>query len=501
MKASDADVELQQLLTEMFDGTIDSESTTRLQQRLRNDPDARELYLDFCEMHAALSWEHGQVIAEIAPEIAPEIVPQTTVPQKQGSGFETLLRLVAVAASLIMIGGVYWLLKDAGAIPSGPAIASIQQRIDAKVMAGKREWTRDEICAGNYDLDQGLLQIKYDTGVTVFIEAPARFEAVSAERLVLHSGRLSANVPPEGVGFTVETPEAEVVDFGTEFSVEAGAGESEVHVFDGHVRVQPKASADQPSETVDLRTDQAVRIADATHQASGIDLATNRFIRSTAEPKVAYADAVRELHPTAYYRMPIRKHGLLCSPQEYSGNVLTGEGRRPACAPGYAGASLRIGGQSIGRGAVVQNAPDMGDQFTLMAWVYAEGRPKNAMLATNVTKKKGCFEWLLDDKTGQLKISVRDEDGNSVQCVDSEPIELKSWRHYAATCDGQTLKLLRDGVLIDSKECGPLRNTTGKPLYFGSNWRGKHLWEGRIDEFAIFDFAVTEEQINDLLRL
>ena len=89
----------------MFDGTIDSESTTRLQQRLRNDPDARELYLDFCEMHAALSWEHGQVIAEIAPEI----VPQTTVPQKQGSGFETLLRLVAVAASLIMIGGVYWL--------------------------------------------------------------------------------------------------------------------------------------------------------------------------------------------------------------------------------------------------------------------------------------------------------------------------------------------------------------------------------------------------------
>ena len=71
MKASDADVELQQLLTEMFDGTIDSESTTRLQQRLRNDPDARELYVDFCEMHAALSWEHGQVIAEIAPETVP----------------------------------------------------------------------------------------------------------------------------------------------------------------------------------------------------------------------------------------------------------------------------------------------------------------------------------------------------------------------------------------------------------------------------------------------
>ena len=88
MKASDTDTELQQLLTEMFDGTIDSESTTQLQQRLRNDPGARELYLDFCEMHASLSWEHGQVIAEIAPATTPQItVPQISLPQKQSSGF------------------------------------------------------------------------------------------------------------------------------------------------------------------------------------------------------------------------------------------------------------------------------------------------------------------------------------------------------------------------------------------------------------------------------
>ena len=31
-------------------------------------------------------------------------------------------------------------------------------------------------------------------------------------RLLLRSGRLSASVPPEGVGFTVDTPDAEVID-------------------------------------------------------------------------------------------------------------------------------------------------------------------------------------------------------------------------------------------------------------------------------------------------
>ena len=489
MKTSDADRELQNLMAEMLDGTLDSDSAAQLQQRLRTDQNARTLYFEFCEMHAALAWEHGQVIADIAPSEAP--------PQRNRYRSSTIA-CFAIAASILPVTAMFWLFKDINAIPSGPAIAVIEQRIDAMVLAGDRAWTRDEICAGRYELSQGLLQIKYATGVTAFVEAPAQFEAVSEERLVLLAGRISASVPPEGIGFTVETPEAEVVDFGTEFSVEVGSGESEVHVFDGHVRVQPKASPDQQAETVDLRTDQAVRIADTTHQASGIDLATDRFIRSLAEPKVEYVEAVRALNPVAYFRMPIRKQGLLCSPEEFSGQVLTGEGRRPACAPGYAGSSLRIGGRSIGRGAVVENAPAIRGEFTLMAWVYAEARPNNAMLATNRTQKNGYFEWMLDDKTGRMKIRVRDEDGDEVECVDSEPVKLKTWQHFAVTFNGETLKLFRGGELIDSKPCGAIDAATGQPLHFGTNWRGNQLWEGRIDEFAIFDYAIGEQQWVDL---
>ncbi|OUT60431.1 MAG: hypothetical protein CBB71_07785 [Rhodopirellula sp. TMED11] len=490
MSARDSDSELQRLLTELFDGALDNDSATRLQQRLSTDADARGLYLDYCEMHAALAWEHGQVIVDIEP---------VAVPPERWRLRATMIWLAAMAASLLLIGAASWWLDDTHAVPSGPAIASIEQRIDAKIVAGGQEWNRDALCKGSYDLRQGLLQVKYNTGVTVCIEAPAQFEAISADRLVLHSGRVSANVPPEGIGFTVETPEAEVVDFGTDFSVEAGTGESEVHVFDGHVQVQPKALPDQPTETVDLRTDQAVRIADATHQAFGIDLAKDRFIRSFVEPKVQYVEAVRALNPTAYYRMPIRQRGLLCSPADYSGQVLIGEGQRPACAPGFVGSSLRVGGRSIGRGALVENTPEIGSEFTLMAWVYADGRPNNAILATNVTKKRGCFEWTLDDKTGRLKIRVDDQNGDAVECFDTEPIKLQTWQHYAATCDGKTLKLFRAGRMIDSKPCVPISKQASQPLYFGTNWRGKHLWEGRIDEFAIFDYAVSEEQMNELL--
>ena len=161
----------------------------------------------------------------------------------------------------------------------------------------------------------------------------------------------------------METPEADVVDFGTEFSVEVGRGESEVHVFQGHVQVKPKADKmRQPSEPIDLRpidvrTEQAIRIAENTWQSVGIDLATDRFIRSIDEPEKEYPQLVKQFDPVAYYRMPIRKRGLVCHPSKYDGRVLTGAGSHPACAAGIVGGSLHVGGKSIGRGGVVDSGP------------------------------------------------------------------------------------------------------------------------------------------------
>ena len=493
MNQSEVPPELQPLLLELFEGTLDAEAGDQLQQRLRIDPHAMALYIDFCEMHAALAWEHGQVIADITP---PVVDYKTT-----GNRPARLRWMTAIAGTLLAIAVVTWSLRDSNAIPTGPVVASIEQNVHATMFAGQREWTQDEIRAGQYVLNQGLVQIKYASGVTIYLEAPAKFEAVDRKRVVLHEGRLSATVPPEGVGFTVETREAEVVDFGTEFSVEAVLGQSEVHVFDGHVRVQPKQSVDQSSEAVDLWTDEAVRIADTTRQASGIDLAKHRFIRSIKEPKAAYVDAVRDLNPTAYYRMPIRQQGLHCLPEEYSGRVLTGEGRRPACAPGFSGGSLRVGGRSIGRGAIVQNAPEISSEFTIMAWVYAEGRAKNAVLATNITKNNGCFAWMLDDDSGRMKMRVRDQDGELVECVTRETIELKKWHHFACTYDGDMLKLFRNGEMSESQPCESLAESRGSILHFGTNWRGRHRWEGRIDEVAIFDKALSHQQIDSLMLL
>ena len=81
-------------------------------------------------------------------------------------------------------------------------------------------------------------------------------------RLRVHSGRVTAEVGPEAKGFSIETAQARVVDFGTKFGVDVSeAGHTDVVVLQGEVRVfekTGKATAAAPVAT--LTTGQAVRV-------------------------------------------------------------------------------------------------------------------------------------------------------------------------------------------------------------------------------------------------
>ena len=236
MKAIDADKELQDLLIEFLDGNLSADDRQKLNERLKGDQEAQQLYLALCETHAALAWEHGMMIADISPS---QLDSQTA---NDSSRFPLIAPIISLAA-MVLIGLFVWnTLLSPNPMLNAPVVAQITSRIDASLKTGDDLWETNELRIGLYEIERGFINFEYESGVTVLVEAPARFEALSSEKLVLHSGRLSAKVPPEGIGFTVETPEAEVIDFGTEFGVEVNQGESEVHVFEGHVRVQNKAA-------------------------------------------------------------------------------------------------------------------------------------------------------------------------------------------------------------------------------------------------------------------
>ncbi len=61
-------------------------------------------------------------------------------------------------------------------------------------------------------------------------------------------GQMRVHVPPHARGFKLMTPDAKVVDLGTEFGLKVSdSGKSDVHVFDGEVEVYPGAGSDESS--------------------------------------------------------------------------------------------------------------------------------------------------------------------------------------------------------------------------------------------------------------
>ena len=84
---------------------------------------------------------------------------------------------------------------------------------------------------------EGLVEIEMTNGTSLVLEGPITLDFRSPKRVKLNAGMLAAAVPKRAIGFTVETPEAVVVDLGTEFGVAVGnKGASEVQVFKAVVR-------------------------------------------------------------------------------------------------------------------------------------------------------------------------------------------------------------------------------------------------------------------------
>jgi ferric-dicitrate binding protein FerR (iron transport regulator) len=113
------------------------------------------------------------------------------------------------------------------------------------------------------------------------LEAPVEIELLDSGSARLRQGRVVAHVPPRGRGFSIETPQARVVEYGTEFGVGVrDGGETEVQVFQGAVVAEWKDAAGQ---TVDRRLDagQAVVIDQQTQRVPrGVPYYPEGFVRT-----------------------------------------------------------------------------------------------------------------------------------------------------------------------------------------------------------------------------
>lgn len=224
--------ELEELLGAMSEGQLDAGGTKRLSRILREHPDARQFYLDYCQMHALLESAHGVLQALENPAV----------------GRRRLLAWCASAAAVLVVAGAFFFTK--GAAPIDASVAFVQGsawvvRDDRKVpIADVREMRAGDRIVTT---PEARTDLRYRDGsqVVVMEKSEVRLRDDGRARMELREGTVRCEVspqPPERP-FIVSTPQADAVVVGTSFDLTSSREETRLQTRSGRVRLTSEAGS------------------------------------------------------------------------------------------------------------------------------------------------------------------------------------------------------------------------------------------------------------------
>jgi hypothetical protein len=358
-------------------------------------------------------------------------------------------------------------------------------------------------------LTQGLVQIEFDDGAEVILQAPCEFELQSAGKMFLQSGAVCAKVSQRAHGFTVETPGSSVVDYGTEFGVlvaNGGLGQQcEIHVFDGIVGV--RSNKERQSPVTYLKRGQAA-IAKATGNVNigRISHSDRYFVQ-----RLFGADSGL----IGWWRF-----------DEESGNVV-----KDSSGNGHDG--MIVGGTEIVtdpvRGQVLRNViggsvdlynvnnpiPSFAanSSITLAAWVKREGGTQHSHsyviqlgqdsdhpIATLGIKPKGEIMSYVETNQPGFNQDQIDLSGGVVEGRDV----FTGWHHIAVVYDRTTdmATTYIDGLVDRRTDISLLRDDyafTWTAAHLGADSDNARQYIGLMDDVAIFNGALTEVEIRAVM--
>lgn len=266
---------LDELLDLYLDGALSPQDKSELESILLSEPSARDQFWDHAKFHSSLRLygEQASCKHESVEKLLAILLPSKDQPSapivSPTSGFPPPIITSIIFMLLLLVAGTLWFTNRPTVQPDqhadtefssdGSTTAAaesfvgivIGQSSDAN-WAGTSRGLGHAIGHKQLKLEKGEATLQLDNGVEIQLRSPSELTMLSVDHGILHSGQLSARVPPEAIGFHIEAPGVNVVDLGTEFSLAIGeSGAPQVHVFEGKVRAE---IANEPSSVKELVT-------------------------------------------------------------------------------------------------------------------------------------------------------------------------------------------------------------------------------------------------------
>lgn len=263
--------ELSQLLLAQLTGGLSAQQHHRLEALLESNAAARAVYLDY--MHDAAVMRQV-LLADEADDSDVDLPDRWSI---WSAAYDMLIQPMAlsvlvsglvittVVLSLALITAPEWRTAGNGE-PSYEFVASIKRTSGARWSAASDvapNRVTDLLAGDSVELLAGHAELHFRDGAIVLLEAPARFTPQTSNSGELLRGKLTAQVPAEAVGFTINTSRVRVVDLGTEFGVAAEeSGDTDVTVVSGEVELHPQGDGAAGGEDRPMRVaaGQSVRI-------------------------------------------------------------------------------------------------------------------------------------------------------------------------------------------------------------------------------------------------
>jgi ferric-dicitrate binding protein FerR (iron transport regulator) len=223
--------EMAGLLGAMTEGRLDNAGRRRLTQLVREEPEARGLYLDYCQMHALLRSAHG-VLTALEP-------PERQRRRRVGWLAVGVAVLALAATAAFVMVRLAWpasgLESTIAAARGDVQVLRNGQRIAADVAGTIRPGER--ILTGA----DGTADLRLTDGTALHLDSATDvgFEEQKDSRHVrLTTGAIRCEVAPQlpDRPLVFQTPHAELTVLGTAFELTATPVESRVRVLRGRVR-------------------------------------------------------------------------------------------------------------------------------------------------------------------------------------------------------------------------------------------------------------------------